>query len=187
MVENINMRSPLSYQMTDSDSAPIALINALSLLYEREELDSLIIEGIYALSFSLLRKNGNVEHISSFLEMEMKEKGLRVRYLSSHEVFLGPGCSLYRTLINGGKAVAKVFDGEDERYITIPTLTNDYLYFFDPLYGSKLPEGVEGIEDMPFLANRRIKMSQLNEIGSIHMEGRKLEEKELVLFERIRQ
>ena len=187
MVENINMRSPLSYQMTKNDSAPIALINALSLLYEREELDSLVIEGIYALSFSLLRKNGSVEHISSFLEREMKEKGLKVGYLSSHEVFLGPGCSLYRTLLNGGIAVAKIFEGDDSRDITITTLTNDYLYFFDPLYGSKLPEGVEDIEDMPFLANRKIKMSILSEIGSIHMKDRKPEEKEIVLFERIRQ
>ena len=48
------MKTPLSYQVTPNDSAPVAIINALSNLYEREELDSYLIEGIYTLSYSLL-------------------------------------------------------------------------------------------------------------------------------------
>ena len=48
------MKTPLSYQVTTNDSAPIAIINALSTLYEREEIDASIIEGIYSLSYSLL-------------------------------------------------------------------------------------------------------------------------------------
>ena len=130
------MKTPLSYQVTTNDSAPIAIINALSSLYEREEIDSQVIEGIYSLSYSILvpkDKSLGIKHIALFLEREMKESGLVVSYLWSHEVFLGPGCSLYRTLTNGGRAVAKVFSESSSRYITITSITNDYLYFFDPL------------------------------------------------------
>lgn len=186
------MKTPLRYQVTENDSAPIAIINALSTLFDREELDSSVIEGIYSLSYKFLVSKGQslvrgVKHISDFLQDEMGKTGLNVNYLSSHEVFLGPGCSLYRTLLNGGKAVAKVFEDYSSRYITITSLSNDYLYFFDPLYGIELPEGVEKVEDMPFSANGRIKMSYLSEIGSIHMKERNQEEKELILIERIRQ
>ncbi len=184
------MKTPLSYQVTTNDSAPIAIINALSSLYEREEIDSQVIEGIYSLSYSILvpkDKSLGIKHIALFLEREMKESGLVVSYLWSHEVFLGPGCSLYRTLTNGGRAVAKVFSESSSRYITITSITNDYLYFFDPLYGSEYVEGVDRIYNAPFLANGRIKMSKLSDIGYIHMENRNQEEKELVLFERIKQ
>ena len=161
------MKTPLSYQVTTNDSAPIAIINALSSLYEREEIDSQVIEGIYSLSYSILvpkDKSLGIKHIALFLEREMKESGLVVSYLWSHEVFLGPGCSLYRTLTNGGRAVAKVFSESSSRYITITSITNDYLYFFDPLYGSEYVEGVDRIYNAPFLANGRIKMSKLSYI-----------------------
>ena len=184
------MKTPLSYQGTTNDSAPIAIINALSTLYEREEIDASIIEGIYSLSYSLLvskEQTMGIKHISHFLEREMKESGLSTSYLCSHEVFLGPGCSLYRTLTGGGKAVAKVFFDNSSRYITITSITNDYLYFFDPLYGANYIEGVERIYNMPFLANGRINMSNLSNIGSIHMENKDQEEKELMLFERVKQ
>ena len=184
------MKTPLSYQATANDSAPIAIINALSTLYEREEIDSQVIEGIYSLSYSFLVSKEDkmgIKHIALFLEREMRECGLIVNYLSSHEVFLGPGCSLYRTLTNGGRAVAKVFSHSSSRYITITSITNDYLYFFDPLYGAEYVEEVDRIYDAPFLANGRIKMSKLSDIGYIHMETRNQEEKELVLFERIKQ
>ena len=40
---------------------------------------------------------------------------------------------------------------------------------------------------MPFLANKRIKMSNLSQVASAHVKGIKQEEKELVLFERVKQ
>ena len=183
------MKTPLSYQVTHYDSAPIAIINALSSLFEREELDSSLIEGVYSLSYGLVvLKNTNIgiKHICDYIQEEMEDKGLSLKYLSSHEVFLGPGCNLYRSLLNGGKAVAKIFE-DYPRYITITSLTNDYLYFFDPLYNKEYIEGIERVENMPFLANGRIKMSILSEIGAMHMRGKNQEEKELVLFERVRQ
>ena len=186
------MKTPLSYQVTPNDSAPVAIINALSNLYEREELDSYLIEGIYTLSYNLLvskESNGTegICHISRFLESEMKGRGLAVKYLCSHEVFLGPGCSLYRTLDNGGKAVAKIFSKVGVRYITITSLTNDYLYYFDPYYGTECGEDIEILTHMPFLANKRIKMPNLSQVASDHVKGIKQEEKELVLFERVKQ
>ena len=69
------MKTPLSYQVTTNDSAPIAIINALSTLYEREEIDSSVIEGIYSLSYSLLVSKDNntgIKHIALLLEKEMK-------------------------------------------------------------------------------------------------------------------
>ena len=117
----------------------------------------------------------------------MKGRGLAVKYLCSHEVFLGPGCSLYRTLDNGGKAVAKIFSKVGVRYITITSLTNDYLYYFDPYYGTECVEDIEILTHMPFLANKRIKMSNLSQVASAHVKGIKQEEKELVLFERVKQ
>ena len=64
------MKTPLSYQVTTNDSAPIAIINALSSLYEREEIDSQVIEGIYSLSYSILvpkDKSLGIKHIALFL------------------------------------------------------------------------------------------------------------------------
>ena len=56
-----------------------------------------------------------------------------------------------------------------------------------PVYGTECGEGIEILTHMPFLANKRIKMPNLSQVASDHVKGIKQEEKELVLFERVKQ
>lgn len=186
------MKKPLSYAISSIDSASTSFLNALSLLYGGNEIPDEFISGVYSILLSPMSlKMDRSEAMKYLVHWVNGHKDslldLKMDYLSSYSVFLGPGCSLYRTLSEGGKAVAKVFGEEGERYIAITEITNDYLYFFDPLFLFPLEESVERVADMPFLSNGRIKMSLLPMVGKNHMRGKDQEKKELVLIERVRQ
>ena len=172
-------RSPLRYQISPFDSAPISVMNALSLLLDRDETDCLLVSRIWTilLDSSYGTGKGAMGHLAHILSQEEDKTGLKTQYLSGDQVFLGPGCSLYQCLENGGSAVAKVFG---KRYIAITFLTDDYLYFFDPLYGTEFPKGVE--KESLSNANGKVKLSLLSEAVPAHDEewGK---ERELLLLE----
>ena len=102
---------------------------------------------------------------------------LKATYLQGREVFLGPGCLLFEALRSGGVAVGRI---REEGFGCLSALTNDYLYYFDPLYSSPLPEGVERVEDMIMTANRKIRISTLGEKDRVEEEKR-----ELLILERV--
>ena len=178
----VNEMIPLRYQMSEYDSAPISVMNALSLLVKREEVEAELISRVWSVLMDSCRGTGRgaLLHMGSVISDEGRSMGLKATYLSGDQVFLGPGCSLYQALGKGGAAVAKVFG---KRYIAMTGLSDDYLHFFDPLYGFSFPPGVEKDESMKERSNGKVKLSHLTEVVPAYREEWG-DEREILILER---
>ncbi|MGN1163312.1 MAG: hypothetical protein ACI4S4_00760 [Candidatus Ornithospirochaeta sp.] len=176
------MKSPLRYQYSPYDSAPISVMNALSMVMESSDFDASLIARVWAILMDSEEGTGKgaLEHLSFFLSEYGAEKGFCSLYLSGDQVFLGPGCSLYQTLKSGGSAVAKV---EGKRYIAVTGLSDDYLYFFDPLHSASFPPNVENEAESPEKANGKIRLSLLSEVVMAYRQEWG-DEREILLLEK---
>lgn len=179
------MKSPLSYGKNGKDSAPVSVLNALSILLD-ESLPSSLIKDVYTVLLDKKGSEGDLEtgsgalyHLSSLINENYGER-VRASHLSGSTIFLGPGCALYETLLSGGVAVGRL----GGKSVALTYMTNDRLYYFDPQYGSAITEGIGEDASNPFKWNRALKMSKLAEIERLWRdEGEK--EKELLLLERV--
>ena len=177
------MKIPLAYESTLFDSAPVSVENGLRILLSDTSIPSSLVMRIHVLlsdrvlpDGSITTGRGALAHLSHSIN-ENYSSILKATYLQGREVFLGPGCLLFEALRSGGVAVGRI---REEGFGCLSSLTNDYLYYFDPLYSSLLPEGVERVEDMIMTANRKIRISSLGEKDRVEEEKR-----ELLILERV--
>ncbi|MBP3705402.1 MAG: peptidase C39, partial [Clostridia bacterium] len=169
------MKTPLSYQKTDYDCGPTTLLNALSCLFEREDIPPELVKSIMLYSMDAYNDRGEcakagtsrmaMEFISSWIEHFGKTKKFPVHseYLAGDAVFFGEGSRMEKALQQGGVIVARVmFDCW--HYVLITGCKKNSVYLFDPYYRRKLFKfpGIEMIWDRPMRHNRRVKTELLN-------------------------
>ena len=169
------MKIPLSYQKTEYDCGPVTLLNALSVLFERESLSPELVKAIYQYSLDAYNERGEcakngtsrmaMAFISGWLNHfgETKAFPIHTEYLSGADVFFGENSRLEDALRRGGVVIARVFF-DCEHYVLITGCTKNSVCLFDPYYRRK-PFKVPGIEmiwDRPMKYNRRVWKDLLN-------------------------
>ena len=173
------MKIPLSYQKTEYDCGPVTLLNALSVLFERESLSPELVKAIYQCSLDAYNDRGEcarngtsrmaMAFISGWLNHFGKTKNfpIHTEYLAGEEVFFGENSKLEDALRRGGVVIARVFF-DCEHYVLITGCKKNSVYLFDPYYRRK-PFKVPGIEmiwDRPMRHNRRVWKDLVNADGS---------------------
>lgn len=139
------MKNPLHYQMSEYDCGPTAMLNAISFLFEREEIYPEIIRNImlYCLdcygSEGTPGKSGTSRAAMMFLSNwlngfgEIRHLPITSRYLSGKSVCLGSESYVNDALHRGGAVVVRLFYDEPH-YVLLTGERDGQVYMFDPYY-----------------------------------------------------
>lgn len=140
---DLSMKNPLRYQISEYDCGPTSLLNALSFLFEREEISPEIIRNIMLYSLDCyerggaLGKRGTSRMAMMFLANWLEGVGsmgilpVASRYLSGDAVYMGKGSPVVEALHRKGVAVVRLnFDGD--HYVLLTGEQEGNIYLFDP-------------------------------------------------------
>ena len=161
------MKTPLRYQMSEYDCGPTAMLDAVSFLFEREEIPPEIIRNImlYCLDCynaeGITGKSGTSCAAMMFLSNWLNNFGqigqlaVSSRYLAGEQVFLGAGSAINAALHRGGAAVVRLFLDE-WHYVLLTGEQDGAVEVFDPyLCECPLPDAeIRMVEDHPYAYNR---------------------------------
>lgn len=160
------MKNPLHYQLSEYDCGPTSMLNAMSYLFQREEIPPEIVRNImlYCLDCygadGASGKRGTSCMAMMFLSNWLNGFGqaghlpISSRYLSGKAVNFRPDSSLRDALRRGGAAVVRL-DLEGWHYVLLTGIEGDRVFLFDPYYMDKAPgEGIKMVTDHPGAYNR---------------------------------
>ena len=161
------MKNPLHYQLSEYDCGPTSMLNAVSYLFQREEVPPEIIRNItlYCLDCygadGACGKSGTSCAAMMFLSNWLNGFGpaghlpISSRYLSGESVNFRQDSSLRDALRRRGAAVVRV-DFGGWHYVLLTGIRDDMVYLFDPYYRDQpFPgEEIQMITDHPAAYNR---------------------------------
>lgn len=139
------MKNPLHYQLTEYDCGPTALMNAVSFLFEREEIPPEIIRNIMLYCLDCYGAEGSfgksgtsctaMMFLSNWLDGFGRTGKLPIstRYLSGRSVSVHRGGEICDGLRRGGAAVVRLYY-EVEHYVLFTGVQGDNILMFDPYY-----------------------------------------------------
>ncbi|MBQ3379994.1 MAG: peptidase C39 [Clostridia bacterium] len=139
------MKNPLHYQLSEYDCGPTSLLNALSVLFEREEIAPDIIRNIMLYSLDCYTSDGaqgksGTSHmammfLSGWLDGLGKVGYMPVssRYLRGKKVFIGQDSLINDALKRNGVAVVRLFY-DVEHYVLLTGVREENILMFDPYY-----------------------------------------------------
>lgn len=169
------MKNPLHYQITDYDCGPTSMLNAVSYLFEREDIPPEIMRNIvlYCLdchgSDGVPGKMGTSCSAMMFLSNWLNNFGrlgllpISSSYISEEKVYIGQSSLINDTLVRGGAVVARLFYDE-WHYVLITGIKDNNLLLFDPYYREKPfdDENIKIVLDKPFEYNRIVPIPCFN-------------------------
>ena len=160
------MNQPLRYQITEYDCGPTSLLNAVSFLFEREDIPPELVRNIMLYSLDTYGADGvsgksGTSHtamlfLSHWLEGFGKAGRLPIRseYLTGRDVNLGAGSRIVSALRRGGAAVVRL-DLDGWHYVLLTGIEGDGVLLFDPYYlPESLPADVQAVEGHEEAYNR---------------------------------
>ena len=115
------MKSPLRYQFSEYDCGPTTMLNAVSYLFEREEIPPEIIRNVMLYSLDCYSQNGEpgragtsrmaMMFLSNWLDGFGRATNLPLssQYLSGKSVYIGQESFINDALHRGGAAVVRLF------------------------------------------------------------------------------
>lgn len=139
------MKTPLRYQISDFDCGPTTLLNAISFLFEREQIPAALVRNIMLYSLDCYNNQGEegkhgtstmaMMFLSNWINQFAPTHNLSVscHYLRGSQVKFGELSELNDALMRGGAVVARVWD-EVEHYVLMTGLDGDMVQIFDPYY-----------------------------------------------------
>ena len=133
------MKNPLHYQFSEYDCGPTSMQNAISFLFEREEIPPEVLRNImlYCLdcysSEGVPGKSGTSCAAMMFLSNWLNSMGnlgilpVKSRYLSGKEVYLGNESYVNDALRRGGAVVLRLFSDE-WHYVLLTGEEGEHVY-----------------------------------------------------------
>ncbi|MDY6267608.1 MAG: peptidase C39 [Selenomonadaceae bacterium] len=166
------MHTPLRYQLTNYDCGPTTMLNAVSCLFQREDIPPEIVRNVMLYSLDCYSAEGApgragtsrmaMQFLASWLDGfgRATKLPLSTRYLAGNAVSLAQEGAIADALVRGGVAVVRLFY-DVEHYVLLTGLTDarDGVFMFDPWYVPKDSTEFSGtgivIDDAhPFSYNR---------------------------------
>ena len=139
------MKQPLRYQITEYDCGPTSLLNAVSFLFEREDIPPELVRNIMLYSLDTYGTDGvsgksGTSHtamlfLSHWLEGFGKAGRLPIRseYLTGRDVNLSESSRIVSALRRGGAAVVRL-DLDGWHYVLLTGIEDEGVFVFDPYY-----------------------------------------------------
>ena len=168
------MKVPLRFQITEFDCGTVALVNAISYLFNREEIPAELIKGISSYTLDCYDEDGNlgeagtsrdaIEYLCRWITNYSKTKdfGIKCDYYSEEEV----GIDLIKKAIkNKGVAFLRTYQGV-EHYVIVTDIDDENVYIFDSYYLDENhydeEKQVEIVFDQPFKYNRIVSLKRFD-------------------------
>ncbi len=169
------VKNPLHYQISNYDCGPTSVLNAISYLFDRDDIAPEIIRNtmLYCLDCygpeGTQGKSGTSRAAIMFLNNWLNgysttgQLPIQCDYISGRSVYLGNESYLTDTLKRGGAAVVRLFYDE-WHYVTMTGITDEGVLVFDPYYREEaFPDPEIQIEmNKPWHYNRIIPFSVFN-------------------------
>ena len=170
------MKNPLHYQVSEFDCGPTTVLNALSYLFQRENLPAELVRNIMIYCLDCYNEEGRpggngtsraaMMFLSNWLNGFGKVSKLPVssRYLSGKSVYMGQESQINDALRRGGVAVVRLYYDE-EHYVLLTGIEDKRILMFDPYYEPEPFEEYPDIEvdqDHPFSYNRKVPEAYFN-------------------------
>ena len=169
------MYVPLSYQKSEYDCGPTTLLNAISVLFERETIPPDVVKHIMIYSIDAYNdkgefgKSGTSQMAMMFLSSWLNQFG-KVKHFPIHcdfytgeEVSLAQNSRIMAGLQLGGTAVSRVWFGV-WHYVLLTGVEDGTVFLFDPYYRTQpfKNKKIELITDEIGKANRRLPIGIMN-------------------------
>ena len=157
-LEKMTMKIPLRYQMTEYDCGPTSLLNAMSFLFDREQLPPDLVRSIMVYSLDSFNneggagKGGTSRMAMMFLSHYLEEYGkagrlpVAAEYISRENVTVGSSSRINSVLRRGGAAVVRLFFDE-EHYVLFTGDRDDRICLFDPYFCDLAETGLDPVID----------------------------------------
>ena len=138
------MYIPLHYQVSEYDCVPTAFINAVSYLFERNEIPPMVISHIYLYSMDTVGRDSRfgiggtskyaVRLLGNWLSSyKMKKFSVTTEFLDKDEVHLRKESRICSCLEEGGIALCNtLFSKHEQHYLMIIRIEDGWIYCFDP-------------------------------------------------------
>lgn len=195
------MKNPLHYQMTEYDCGPTSMLNAISFLFEREDIPPDILRNIMLYCLDRYGSDGSpgksgtsrsaMMFLSSWLDSfgETGKLAISSQYLSGKSVVLHEDGRIVDALRRGGVAVVRLYY-DIEHYVLLTGESDGSVFVFDPYFETEpFPQkDIIVTLDHPFTYNRIVPISYFNreDHGIYAMGGADLREAVLLFNERTR-
>ena len=139
------MKIPLRYQTTEYDCGTTSIINAITYLFEREEIPPIIIYNISKYTLDEFNEKGeenkggtstsSVRLLAHWINSFAKTRNFNIvcEILVGKEVDLF-GEKVINCMNSDGVILARVWHGMVEHYIIITKIADESAYIFDPYY-----------------------------------------------------
>lgn len=165
------MKTPLNYQCSIFDCAPVTFINALSYLCDRHDIDPVIIKAIYACTLDRRDFSGEpgkrgtsaqaIRSLAEWITKYSRTNGqpLTCDFLSPETITVDNNI-LWQSITNGGVLLACVIFDRTYHYVLVTEIDASYVYLFDPYYDPIVNHpGCMPVTDLPMKMNRRVERS----------------------------
>ncbi len=195
------MKVPLRFQITEYDCGTVSLLNALSYLFERENMPLELVKEIYKYTISchtedgVLGKSGKQkENIKNLIKWatdltKKKDYGVKFTRCEQREVNIE---NIRSCIKNKGVVYAKTYRCHDisEHYVIITSLDESNAYVFDPYFLDErhydMDSDVSFIFDEPFRYNRIVKLERLLSNTKKDLSLGRTDVRECILIERVK-
>ena len=170
------MKTPLNYQVTESDCGTASFLNALSFVLDREQIPARVAHAVMTYTLDNYGVDGcensggtsvqALEYLQSYIEQfsELQDLPLELKISTDQDsnFDIDKSNSLFK---ENGCMLACVWLMSDHHYVLITNVTKKFAYIFDPYYvDSKYflkNHKVEIIKNKPFSYNRKVDLAQL--------------------------
>ena len=140
------MYIPLQYQVSEYDCVPTSFINAVSYLFQRNEIPPMVVRHIYMYSLDTVGKDGRfgsagtsrhaVRLLGSWLNAyKSKQFSVKTEFIMGEKVHLKKNGKIQACLKNGGVCLCQIFlTRKEEHYLLLLKAHDGWLFCFDPYY-----------------------------------------------------
>lgn len=188
------MKIPLRFQITEFDCGTVALQNAISYLYEREDIPAELIREInlYTLNCyddkgALVSDSSSIEKMTEWITNYTNQNDFKLsaNHYRKEEVNL----ELVKKCIANKGCVFMGTYLEECHYVTITDIDDEYVYLWDPYYLDEdyydLNSEIIIILDQPFKYNRMVKINKFLSSDVTNYALGPIDTRECVCFERM--
>ena len=180
------MKNPLHYQISEYDCGPTSMLNALSFLFEREDIPPEVIRNIMLYTLDCYSNEGHpgmsgtspmaMMFLSNWLNRFRQIKQLNVisEYITGEQVFIGETGHINDALKRGGAVVVRLFY-DVPHYALLTGVDEKNIYMFDPYYEDE-------VLDKPLNYNRIVPFGYFNREDNVLYALGRFEDREAVIL-----
>lgn len=197
------MKNPLHYQLSEYDCGPTSMLNALSFLFEREDIPPEVIRNIMLYTLDCYSNEGHpgksgtspmaMMFLSNWLNRfrQIRQLDVKSEYITGEQVFIGNSSRINDALKRNGVVVVRLFY-DVAHYALLTGVDEKNIYMFDPYYEEELgddiythflPEGdVKLVLNQPLKYNRIVPFGYFNREQDLLYALGKFENREAVIL-----